>query len=168
MYDHFLSNEIERKLVSQGKRFSDDIFALEHFMALGQRAGWPIAVSQNTLNEIEASNRPQLILWGVEMAQYFNDGPTDSDVEELGKSYSEVIHFTAIQRSELAVLLNGLPDEPDRQLLIDAKENGCDIFLTMDYKTVWQHRVGVAPLGIQVMRPVELMEHIRPWVGLLR
>ena len=167
MYDHFLSNEMERKLVAQGQRFSEDIFALEHFMALGQRAGWPIAVSPNTLDEIEASKRPALIAWGGEMARYFYDTFDESDVEELGNSYSELNHFTAIQRIRLAEMLKELPQESDRQLVIDARECGCDFFLTMDYRTIWRHRQCVAPLGVNVVRPVELVEYIRPWAGLL-
>ena len=122
MCDHFLSDEIERKLIARGQRFSDDIFALEHFMALGQRAGWPIAVSTNTMKEIKASNRPALILWGGEMAQYSNADSDESDEQEQGNSYSEMNHFTVIQRSRMAEMLNDLPQESDRQLVIDARE----------------------------------------------
>ena len=167
MYDHFLSDEIKGKLVARGQRFSDDIFALEHFMASGQRVGWPIAVSTNTMKEIEASNRPALILWGGEMAQYSNAGSSESVLEERGNSYSEVNHFTFIQRNRMAELLDDLPQVSDRQLVIDARECGCDFFLTMDYRTIWHHRDCVNQLGLTVMRPVELVEYIRPWAGLL-
>ncbi len=167
IYDHYLSVGIEKRIDSRGQRFSDDIFALEHFMALGQRAGWPIAVSGNILDELEASNRSALISWGGELAQYFHYNSTDSDIEELGNSYNELKHFTAIQRLQLAEMLIDLPQESDRQLVIDAREYGCDFFLTMDYKTIWQHRQCVQPLGVTVVRPVELLDYIRPWAGLL-
>ena len=167
IYDHFLSDEMEKKIVTGGQRFSDDIFALEHFMALGQRVGWPIAVSANTLYELEASNRPALISWGGELAQFFYYGSVESDKEVLGNSYSELNHLTAIQRLRLAELLDDLPQESDRQLVIDAREYGCDFFVTMDYKTIWHHRQCVAPLGVNIVRPVELLEYIRPWAGLL-
>ena len=167
IYDHSLSEEMERKLLTRGQRFTDDIRALEHFMALGHRAGWPIAVSANTLGELEASNRPALISWGGELAQYFNYNHAESDIDEVGNCYSELSHFTAIQRIRLAEILDGLPQESDRQLVIDAREYGCDFFLTMDYKTIWQYRQCVAPLGVNVVRPVELLDRIRPWAGLL-
>ena len=167
IYEHFLPMEMEGKMLRLGQRISDDIFALEQFMALGQRAGWPIAVSANTMDELEASNRPALISWGGKLAQYLNYNLAEADEGEAGNSYSELRHFTAIQRLQLSAMLNDMPQESDRQLVIDAREYGCDIFLTMDYKTIWQHRKCADSLGIEIMRPVELLEYIRPWAGLL-
>ena len=167
IYNHALSEEIERRIITRGPQFSDDIFALEYFMALGQPAGWPIAVSDNTLDELQASNRHAPISWGGELAQYFYENFADSEIEDEGNSYSKLSHFTFIQKSRLSEMLRDLPQESDRQLVIDAAECRCDIFLTMDYKTIWQKRKCVDPLGIRVMRPVELIEYIRPWAGLL-
>ena len=167
IYHHFLSDDMERKIRARGRRYSGDIFSLEEFMALGQRAGWPIAVSANTMDELEASNRPALISWGGKLAQYLNYNLAEADEEEAGNSYSELRHFTAIQRLQLSAMLNDMPQESDRQLVIDAREYGCDIFLTMDYKTIWQHRKCADSLRIEIMRPVELLEYIRPWAGLL-
>ena len=167
IYDHFLSEQNERRIATRGKRFSDDMLALEDFMALGQRAGWPIAVSTNTLDELEASNRPALISRASELAQYFYFNFAEIEIEEDGNSYSEINHFTFIQRCRLSEILKDLPEEPDRQLVIDAVEHRCDVFLTMDYRTIWRHRACVEQLGISVMRPVELLDFIRPWAGLL-
>ena len=66
------------------------------------------------------------------------------------------------------ILLKALPQERDRRLFIDALELGCDIFLTMDYRTIWRRRGKVKEFGIKIMRPVELFEYVRPWAGLLR
>ena len=163
IYEHACSEEIELKIISRGPRFSDDIFALEYFVALGLRIGWPIAISDNVLNEIQASNRPELVSWGSELAQYCSG----LEIEDERYIYGESRHFTFIQRSQLSEILKDLPQESDRQLVIDAKEYGCDIFLTMDYRTIWDKRECVSPLGIKVMRPVELVEYIQPWAGLL-
>ena len=168
IYDHFLSEPIGRRIATRGQRFSDDIFALKDFMALGQRAGWPIALSENTLNEVEAGNSLARNLWAGELAEYFYQNRSESETEDQGNSYSEINHFTFIQRTRLSEMLEDLPQESDRQLVVDAAEHGCDIFLTMDYKTIWRHKECVERLGIRVMRPVELLEHIRPWDGLLR
>ena len=65
-------------------------------------------------------------------------------------------------------LLKALPQEKDQRLFIDALELGCDIFLTMDYRTIWRRRGKVKEVGLKVMRPVELVERVRPWTGLLR
>lgn len=172
IYDNHLTRKMDSKMSASGFRFAKDIHALADFMALGHRAGWPIAVSSRTLEELEATSRRDkrlaLASWGKELAYYFTSYFDDSrDVTE-GLSYSEITHFTFIQRRYLSTMLNVLPQESDRQLIVDALECGCDIFLTMDYKTVWRYRDDVSRLGLKVMRPAELLEYIRPWAGLLR
>ena len=171
VYDGFLSEEIATKLLRNGQRFSGDIYALKDFMALGQRVGWPIAVSTNTLDELVATphahKRVRLLSWGMNLTHYFREHSDLTVIEPEGASCSELSHFSSTQRYHLSEMLKGLPQESDRQLVIDAREYGCDIFLTMDYKTIWRHRACVEPLGIQVMRPVELMEHIHLRAGLL-
>ena len=172
IYENSLSPKMNSKISAAGSRFTEDIIALADFMALGHRAGWPIAVSSGTLGELEATPRPDkrfaLTSWGEELTDYFisNSDESQDVIEE--SIYSESSHFTFIQRSRLSDMLETLPQEADRQLIIDALECGCDIFLTMDYKTVWNYRHEVNRFGLQVMRPVELLEHIRPWAGLLR
>ena len=63
-----------------------------------------------------------------------------------------------MQRNQLYEYLNVLPDETDRVLVVDALELGCNVFLTMDYRTIWKHREAVRRLGINVMRPVEFLQ----------
>lgn len=172
VYDDSPTPSMESRLSASGDRFSEDICALADLMALGHRAGWPIAVSSRTLAELQATPRPEkryaLTNWGMELAYYFSAQFDDSRDAIESSSYSEISHFTHIQRRLLSELLNYIPQEADRQLIIDALEYGCDIFLTMDYKTVWQYRDEVSRFGIQVMRPAEFLEHIRPSAGLLR
>lgn len=174
IYDNHLTPKMDSRMSASGSRsrFAKDIHALADFMSLGRRAGWPIAVSSRTLGELEATPRRAkrfvLTSWGKELAYYSTSHLDDSrDVTE-GSSYSEITDFTFIQRRYLSTQLNALPQESDRQLIIDALEQGCDIFLTMDYKTVWRYRDDVSRLGLKVMRPVELLEYIQPWAGLLR
>ena len=172
IFDNSLPPEMEAKLSASGSRFANDIYALADFMALGHRAGWPIVVSSGTIKELEATPRPNkriaLTDWGKELAHYFTSHFGESQDMIGESSYSEISHFTFIQRCRLSKLLKVLPQETDRQLIIDALECGCDTFLTMDYKTIWPYRDTVNHFGLQVMRPVEILEHIRPWAGLLR
>ena len=169
VYDDSPTPSMESRLSASGDRFSVDIRALADLMALGHRAGWPIAVSSRTLAELQATPQPEkryaLTNWGMELAYYFSAQFNDSRDAIEGASYSGISHT---QRRLLSELLSYMPQEADRQLIVDALEYGCDIFLTMDYKTVWQYRNEVSRLGIRVMRPAEFLEHIRPWVGLLR
>ena len=70
--DHYLTSKMGSRISASGPRFADDIYALADFMALGYRAGWPIAVSSRTLEELEATSRDDkrfaLASWGKELA----------------------------------------------------------------------------------------------------
>ena len=171
VYDNHFSPEIESKLTGKGSRFADDIRALADFMALGIRVGWPVAVSSGTLKELDATpqgtKRYALTTWGNELATYVASNFDHTHSGEEGPGYSEISHFTFIQRRRLSDFLKVMPQEEDRQLIIDAVECGCDIFLTMDYKTIWQHRNTIRRLGLEVMRPTELLDYVRPWAGLI-
>ena len=171
IFDRVSTPEVEKKLSTLGPRVTADIYALADFMALGVRSGWPLAVSPGTQREFRAiqdpNKRDALIAWEQRLADYFAENFDQSRGETEGSSYSEMTHFTSLQRSRMADLLKAFPDRQDQQLFIDAVEQGCDVFLTMDYKTIWQHRDKVKQFGLHVMRPVELLEYVRPWAGLL-
>jgi hypothetical protein len=171
IFDRVSTPDLEKKLSTLGPRITADIYALADFMALGVRAGWPLAVSPGTQREFRAiqdpNKRDALTAWEQELADYFAGNFDQSQGEIEGSSSSEMTHFTSIQRSRMADLLKAFPDKQDQQLFIDAVERGCDVFLTMDYKTIWQHRDKVKQFGLHVMRPVELLEYVRPWAGLL-
>ena len=172
IYDRRFSPEVESRIEGKGPWFAYDIRALSDFMALGIRAGWPVAVSSRTLQELDATpqraKRYALTTLGKELATYFASYLDHRDIEEEGAAYSEISHFTFIQRCRLSDLLKEMPQEEDRQLVIDAIECGCDIFLTMDYKTIWRHRDTIKRLGLKVMRPTELLEYVQPWAALIR
>ena len=171
IFDRVSTPEVEKKLSTLGPRVTADIYALADFMALGVRAGWPLAVSPGTQREFRAIQDPKkrdaLTAWEQRLADYFTENFDQSQGETEESSYSEMTHFTSLQRSRMADLLKAFPDKQDQQLFIDAVERGCDIFLTMDYKTIWQHRDKVKQFGLHVMTPVELLEYVRPWAGLL-
>ena len=171
IFDRVSTPDLEKKLSTLGPRITADIYALADFMALGVRAGWPLAVSPGTQREFRAiqdpNKRDTLTAWEQRLADYFAENFDQSQGETEGSSYSEMTHFTSLQRSRMADLLKAFPDKQDQQLFIDAVERGCDVFLTMDYKTIWQHRDKVKQFRLHVMRPVELLEYVRPWAGLL-
>ena len=171
IFDRVSTPDLEKKLSTLGPRITADIYALADFMALGVRAGWPLAVSPGTQREFRAiqdpNKRDALTAWEQRLADYFAGNFDQSQGEIEGSSSSEMTHFTSIQRSRMADLLKAFPDKQDQQLFIDAVERGCDVFLTMDYKTIWQHRDKVKQFRLHVMRPVELLEYVRPLAGLL-
>ncbi|MXY12175.1 MAG: hypothetical protein F4Z00_13645 [Acidimicrobiaceae bacterium] len=171
IYDSFLDPVMDAQMSARGSRFRDDMFALADFMALGRRNGWPIAVSPGILEELGAIRQPgkrlALTVWANELAHYCAQLRESRDAAEAS-CYGEVERFTVAQRCWLSDRLAILPQESDRQLVIDALEHGCDVFLTMDYKTIWRYRDELDRFGLRVMRPVELLEHVDPQAGLLR
>ena len=171
IFDRVSTPDLEKKLSPLGPRVTADIYALADFMVLGVRAGWPLAVSPGTQREFRAMQDPNkrdaLTAWEQRLADYFAETFDQSQGETEGSSYSETTRFTSLQRSRMADLLKAFPDKQDQQLLIDAVERGCDVFLTMDYKTIWQHRDKIKQFRLHVMRPVELLEYVRPWASLL-
>ena len=171
IFDMVSTPDLEKKLSPLGPRVTADIYALADFMVLGVRAGWPLAVSPGTQREFRAMQDPNkrdaLTAWEQRLADYFAETFDQSQGETEGSSYSETTRFTSLQRSRMADLLKAFPDKQDQQLLIDAVERGCDVFLTMDYKTIWQHRDKVKQFRLHVMTPVELLEYVRPWASLL-
>ena len=171
IFDRVSTPDLGKKLSTLGPRVTADIYALADFMALGVRTGWPLAVSPGTQKEFRAIQNPNkrdaLTTWEQRLADYFTENFDQSRGETEGSNYSEATRFTSLQRSRMADLLKAFPDKQDQQLFIDAVELGCDVFLTMDYKTIWQHRDKVKQFRLHVMRPVELLEYVRPWAGLL-
>ena len=168
IYDGNLSQQDEIKLSrlcscpNPRPCMRDDIYALHHLATMGRRSGWPLAVSWTNMVELGAIRHPERrrakVAWWGELAEYFEDNYKEWPSHSSGSSYSEITHFTSTQRNRLYENLNVLPDETDRVLIVDALEFGCNVFLTMDYKTIWAHREVVRRLGIYVMRPVEFLQ----------
>ena len=75
IFDNYLEPAMTTKLSARGPRITEDAYALGEIISLGQRAGWPIAISSGTLGELEATTRPgkraALVVWGRELAYYF-------------------------------------------------------------------------------------------------
>ncbi|WP_420610482.1 hypothetical protein [Candidatus Poriferisodalis sp.] len=172
IYDNDLSPESEEKLSRLGPRTADDVHALAELMDLGRRGGLPIVISPRTRDELAATPNPvkrvRLDLWGADLDRY-SSGLLEACADEPeSRRPVDTDVLTARQRCFMAELLAAMPDEGDRQLMIDALLLRCDVFLTMDYKSIWRVRDDVERFGIRILRPVELVAEIRPRAGLMR
>ena len=162
-YDGYLSPEAEEQIFTRGNRFTDDIEALASWVGLTQRGGWPIAVSQRTFLELDAipngTKRFRLLQWAGELKGYFST---------FAASYveSEDDPYPGVRVSPESISF--LPDYGDAVLVSEAIELGCSDFLTMDYKSILPYRDRIRHMGLEVLRPVEFMERLKPWTGLLR
>jgi hypothetical protein len=169
IYDNYLSPEVASRLQTLGQRVAEDLEALAILMQLGKRGGWPIAVSQRTLDELdripEPNKRYHVMAWGWEIANYFEEG---LDYGKRAYLYETQTHQRRATQLYESNKLGFLPHDKDRWLLLDAIALGCEVFLTMDYHSIWKFRTQIADLGILVMRPTEFLNYIKPWVDLLR
>lgn len=170
IYDSYLSPEREEKLSRLGSKIADDVHALGDLMDWGRRGGLPIVISSRTWDELAAtrnrSKRARLLPWCSELAQY-SAGWLEAMADGLDDgrpNQTEVL--TPTQRHTMTQLFTMLPDQSDRHLVIDALSLRCGVFLTMDYKTIWSKREGIAKFGIRILRPVELTDELRHWARL--
>jgi len=169
VYDNCLSPEAVARLESLGQRITEDMKALATLMQLGRRCGWPLAVSQRTLDELnritEPNKRRHAMAWGWEIATYFEESlPFDQKSSSYEKHINRQRATQLYQNNELSLL----PHDKDRLLLLDAIALGCEVFLTMDYQSIWKFRNQIGELGIVIMRPTEFLSYIEPWIDLLR
>ncbi len=58
--------------------------------------------------------------------------------------------------------LDFLPQKSDRLLIIDSLRMRCHVFLTTDRKTIWNHRVELRRVGMNVQRPSEYVSNLLP------
>ena len=164
LYDDYLSPR-RRSQMRSGSRFTEDIEALASWAQLSRRYGWPIAVSQRTLLELQATpsrkKRARLVSWARELHEYSSQ--FSANHEETADDDDHYPGFPVSPRT-----FSFLPDYGDAVLMSEAIELGCSDFLTMDYKSILPYRDRIRNAGIEVLRPVEFMERLKPWVGLLR
>ena len=158
VFDGYLSPEYEARLSAKCSCskarpcIRQDVYALRELAVIGRSGAWPLAVSASVAIELDKMPDPnkrfERLAWYWELAEYFNANRP----ERTG-----LIRFTELQPQWVYEYLAVLPDEEDRILLVDALDLGCDVFLTMDYRTVLPHREMVGKLGIRMMRPREYL-----------
>ena len=100
IYRGNLTSRDEQKL--SNPRIREDTFALRHLATIGRRFGWPLAVSLTSMVELGAIINPDkrrscMSRWG-ELAEYFDDHYKEWPSTGSGSSYSEITHFTFIQK----------------------------------------------------------------------
>lgn len=172
IYDNDLSDEMESFALEHGSRFLEDIRALADIISLGRRNGLPLAVAQRTLREIQSTpmldKREALTRWALELFEYFTRLGSDLWPQKEDGSAPPSWPLNSKRRYRLYKKLLALPDESDRELVLDAIDLGCDVLLTMYYKTILSHRDEINRLGLTAMAPTDLLKKLRPWVGLMR
>lgn len=137
---------LKRKFQKHHSRKQEDINALRFVFLANTRGSFQFIISKKVVAELSKSQRLDLVRWGFEFLDYSNNF---YDFENKGIRL----------RFGLALL-----KDKDRMLVIDAINMKCDVFLTMDYKTIWKHRKKITK--IKILRPVEFWSILKPYFAL--
>lgn len=173
--------DIERGIKRGSKMLEEDIAILPELILQCADKGIQVCASDDAGAEIEKLrlNMPQLtealiskllsltllpirhaIKWGDghhwDMGfTWAGDSPNDVDLlaQELKTFLLDKTRITKEEKREAV--------EWDAYHLAVCKDNGCDIFLTCDYASIWAYRRFLRRIfNIEVLRPVELFEEI--------
>jgi hypothetical protein len=118
-----------------------------------------VALSETVIAEHyqtpDTTRRARLLEWDAEMLAYCA-GVGVPAVEETVTGALRTILYREQGRFEY------LLHPGDRQLLCDALIQHADVFLTMDYRSVWVHRAAIwEEARIEVMTPTELVDTLQ-------
>ena len=146
-------------------RMRKDIEALHYIFATGKRAFWQLAVSPLTYREVtateDASRAYSLEKWFFDIWHYWR---------EFLHSAKELQSFSEAEETRRRLLSSGLldilPDESDRVLILDAIVYKCDAFCTRDWSTILRNREALSELPLKIITPSEWWAEIRPWAAL--
>jgi hypothetical protein len=160
IYDRVPSDRVD----GLGDRLAEDIHALQDLAQLGTWYGWPIVVSAGVKDEHAAagpSRRIRLLGWDDEVQASWTEWFPQDRV--LSSSPLHWVHLhRALDANEpwLRSMFNRFPGTADKRLLVDAICLGCDVFLTMDYRTIWSPSKHGPSLPLRIMRPSELLDEV--------
>lgn len=135
-------------------RLQEDVYAMYHILALGQRSGLNVVISPMTFEEIMATmdkgKRNELAAYCSELRAYFHEF-----IPEVSIPATEAHLIKEFLETKCFSLLQG---ENDKKLVIEALYYKCDYFCTRDWNTILKHRGKLKDIPIKFIRPCEWLE----------
>lgn len=159
-FDNCLDGNVLKEYETRPSEDQEDIEALWSIVQVYWRASIPLYVSPTVLDEVERANHHHLESFTREIMHHWMAWG-DPDIWRR----CNAVEFES-QVVQTAARLTGLKDHTDRILVSEAVEMGCDVFLTVDRKSLWNLRDTVKA-NIRIMRPIELWEELKPWAALV-
>jgi len=156
LFDNYLGGEALAEYERRSPADQADIEALHDIVAVYQRACMPVYVTETVLKEVAEARRANLASYAWEVFDHWRNWG-DPQLWERCSSPS-----FAREAHELAATLKALRDEADRLLVAEAIVMGCDVFLTVDRKSLWSRRDQIEPASVRILRPVELWAALYP------
>lgn len=136
-----------------------DLDALKLLHRVNQRNGFELAVSENSIKEVERRRRSHFTSWAFELASYWSETLATYDSDPFGERGNALAE--SLMGSQFGFL-----SEADRALLQDACQFECGCFLTVDRRLVRNAPQLARHLGIRVATPTALAALIEPWAAL--
>ena len=160
-FDDYLAGETLSNYEKRPPEDRDDIDALHDILRVYHRMCMPLYVTEAVLNEVAASHRPDLLSYAREI---FHHWQTWGDLAIWKRALSRGFDDHA---DKIASTLRVIRGSNDRLLVAQALVMGCDVFLTVDRRSLWNRRAHESLSGISILRPRELWDAIRPWARLV-
>lgn len=133
--------------------------ALRNIMQVTKRAPFEFALSNNSFAEVQAKGDSRYLQWAYDVL--------DRWLACLAES-GEDLHGNPNVLAAIGTKSYEYLSESDRALLNDALALECDTFLTMENKLPKNAAHIEKTLGLRVLTPIEMWNHIQPWAALFR
>ena len=160
-FDNYLGGAALAEYERRSPEDQADIEALHDILVVYQRACMPLYVTETGLKEVAEARRVNLASYAWEVFDHWRSwGDPQLWKRCSSPSFAREAH-------ELAATLTAFRDEADRLLVAEAITMGCDVFLTVDRKSLWSRRDQIEPASIRILRPVELWAALYPWAGIV-
>lgn len=130
----------------------DNLDSLRSIIILGNRGTWEVAISKNSLREVEAAKNLRYLNYAYEWAEYWATW-IDAYGEQGPVMGHGARHADTLDGKDFRYLSKG-----DRILLQDALILECETFLTMDAKLARNAKHIDKMLGLWVVEPVDFWE----------
>ena len=152
----------------------EDLAALRHIFQVNQRASFQFLVSPLTFAELanakDASSNKRRVQWAFDVLDVWLIvlEETEDRISEGGTVRHRFKLTMELQEFERRLMSKAdfRRDPFDRLLMVQYKMANCDAFLTLDRNTILCHREWLLNQGIEVLRPSEYWEILKPYAPL--
>jgi hypothetical protein len=157
----FDGGEISEELSERAAR---DVLAFRGIFMAGQRAGWQLAISPKTYEEVTNTTDPareaRLRGWLNELWLYWRELFKEENLDDADAA-------SLARRLCSSDYLAIFPHAPDRELIAHAIAYKCDTFCTRDYRSILRYREDARTLlPIRFITPAEWWNELRPYAAL--
>jgi len=136
-----------------------NIEALRAIFFVNQRANFDFALSPNSLSEVIDKGDRRYLQWAYDVLDHWEaclESYEGSPFLGEGRHLSEKLHSPMF----------GYLSKKDRTLIQDALILECEAFLTMEQRLPKNETHIRKELGIQILRPLDYWELLKPWAQL--